>query len=217
MDNNNEELKEEFRRTGIEKVEIERKGLSISIRTLIYATIFGTIGGIISSVVPFDLLIKVWYPIYGGTQLASAHHIIWAAICYGLTRKKYGIVICMFTKGIFEFLITGAYGITIIGINLLEGGSLLVGFFLMEKLNESDTKFGWGISGGIGNITQVPVFWHLSGTLYTLHPSLFIVAMIFAFLSGVFIAGLLGKIIKDYLIKAGVTPTAQAIDFGKNK
>ncbi|MBA7507188.1 hypothetical protein ES706_05904 [subsurface metagenome] len=211
MEKNLEDTKEEFKRTGVENLEIEKSKFGISIRTLIYATIFGTIGGIISSVIPFSLLVKVWYPLTGGTQLTSAHHIIWVAIFYGLTRNKPGILISMLTKGILEFLITGSYGIVIIGINLLEGASLLVGFFIMEHLNEGDSKLGWGIAGGIGNITQVPVFWYISGKLFTLHISLFILAMIFAFLSGVFIAGLLGKVIKDYLIKAGVPISAQAI------
>jgi ABC-type thiamin/hydroxymethylpyrimidine transport system permease subunit len=217
MENEKENFKEKFRRTGDETLHIEGSRFGISIRTLLYATIFGTIGGIISSVIPFDILIKVWYPITGGTQLVSGHHIIWAAIFYGLTRNKSGILISMLTKGIFEFLITGSYGITIIGINLLEGASLLVGFFLIEHLKESDTNLGWGIAGGIGNITQVPIFWHLSGKLYILQTSLFLLAVIFAFLSGVFITGILGKVIKDYLIRAGVPATARALDLVKNK
>jgi hypothetical protein len=217
MENKKENSEEKFRRTGDETLNIEGTSFGISIRTLLYATIFGTIGGIISSVIPFGLLIKVWYPLTGGTQLVSGHHIIWAAIFYGLTRNKPGILISMLTKGILEFLITGSYGITIIGINLLEGASLLVGFFIVEQLKEYDTKLGWGIAGGIGNITQVPVFWHLSGKLYILQTSLFLLAVIFAFLSGVFVTGLLGKVVKDYLIKAGVPTTVRALDLVKNK
>ena len=78
----------EFKRTGIDERTEKKKFFSFSVRTLLYATIFGTIGGIISSVVPFGLLVKVWYPITGGTQLVSGHHLIWAAIFYGLSRNS---------------------------------------------------------------------------------------------------------------------------------
>ena len=206
----------DYKRTGIEDICEKNRGFNVSIRTLLYATIFGTIGGIISSVVPFDILIKVWYPITGGTQLVSGHHLLWATILYGLTKNKTGILICSLNKGILEFLITGSYGITIIAINLLEGGSLLLGFLIMEKIGEGDTKLGWAIAGGIGNITQVPVFWYLSGKIFILHISIFIVAMLFAFISGMSIAGLLGNVIKEYLIKAGVPTTADSIKKLKN-
>ncbi len=206
----------DYKRTGIEDIGEKKRGFNVSIRTLLYATIFGTIGGIISSVVPFDILIKVWYPITGGTQLVSGHHLLWAIILYGLTKNKTGILICSLNKGILEFLITGSYGITIIAINLLEGGSLLLGFLIMEKIGEGDTKLGWAIAGGIGNITQVPVFWYLSGKIFILHISIFIVAMLFAFISGMSIAGLLGNVIKEYLIKAGVPTTADSIKKLKN-
>lgn len=55
---------------------------------LIYSAILGVIGGFISSLIPFSILIKVWYPLTGGSQLVSGHHVIWASIIYGITRKK---------------------------------------------------------------------------------------------------------------------------------
>jgi len=60
----------------------------LTLLDLLYSTIIGVLGGIISSLIPFSLLVKVWYPLTGGTQLVSGHHVIWASIVYGLTRKK---------------------------------------------------------------------------------------------------------------------------------
>lgn len=173
---------------------------------LIYASILGIIGGIISSLIPFGLLIKVWYPLTGGTQLVSGHHVIWASIVYGITKKKRAIFITMLSKGLLEFLLGDAWGLIIIGVNLIEALFLALGFFLMEKIGEGETKLGWGIAGGMGNFFQAPFFWILNQRWF-LHWTLWTLAFIFAFISGVLIVGLLGRTVKNSLIKAGVPTT----------
>ena len=174
----------------------------LTLKDLIIAAILGIMGGFISSLVPFALIMKVIYPFMGGTQLVSGHHVMWMAITYGLTRKKSAPIITAFIKGIFEALLGDAWGAFIIVIDLLEGASLIFGFWLMEKIKEGDTKFGWSIAGGIGNFTQAPVFWALTGKFVTLHYSLAVLAFIFAFLSGVLITGLLGRTIVKLVQKA---------------
>ena len=59
-----------------------------STQELLIASILGIMGGFISSLIPFSLLIKTWYPFVGGTQLVSGHHLLWMVIVYGLTKKK---------------------------------------------------------------------------------------------------------------------------------
>lgn len=173
---------------------------------LIYSSILGILGGIISSLIPFGLLIKVWYPLTGGTQLVSGHHVIWASIIYGITKKKSTIFITMLTKGLIEFLIGDWWGIIIIGVNLMEALFLALGFYLMEKIGEGETKLGWGIAGGMGNFFQAPFFWILNQRWF-LHWTLWVLSFIFAFISGVLIVGLLGRTVKNSLIKAGVPTT----------
>ncbi|MHA1458456.1 MAG: ECF transporter S component [Promethearchaeota archaeon] len=173
---------------------------------LIYASILGILGGIISSLIPFGLLIKVWYPLTGGTQLVSGHHVIWASIVYGITKKKGTIFITMLSKGLLEFLLGDAWGLIIIGVNLIEALFLALGFYLMEKLGEGETKLGWGIAGGMGNFFQAPFFWIINQRFF-LHWTLWVLAFIFAFISGVLIVGLLGRYVKVSLIKAGVPTT----------
>ena len=173
---------------------------------LLYSTIIGVLGGIISTFIPFSLLIKVWYPLTGGTQLISGHHVIWASIIYGLTKKKSNIMITMVSKGLLEFLFGDPWGLLIIFVNLMEGFFLAVGFFLMERIGEGETKLGWGIAGGFGNFFQAPFFWIINQR-WALHWSLWALAFMFAFISGIMIVGLLGRAVKNTLIKAGVPTT----------
>lgn len=208
---------DDYRETGY-RSSYEKKIMNLD---YIYSAIIGVLGGIISSLIPFSLLIKVWYPFTGGTQLVSGHHVIWGVIVYGLTKKKKDIILTMVTKGILEFLLGDPWGLLILFVNFMESILLSAGFYVMEILGEGESKLGWGIAGGIGNFFQAPFFWIMNQRLYLywsmeypyiriysyLHWSLWALAFIFAFISGVLITGLLGKTIKDSLIKVGVPIT----------
>jgi len=194
-------ISEDYRETGF-ILNIKK----ITNLDLLYSTIIGVLGGIISSLIPFSLLIKVWFPLTGGTQLVSGHHVIWASIIYGLTKKKPAIFLTMFSKGLLEFLFGDPWGLLIIFVNLIEALFLSLGFLFMEKIGEGETKLGWAIAGGFGNFFQAPFFWVINQRWY-LHWSLWILAFIFAFVSGMVIVGLLGRTVKNYLIKAGVPTT----------
>jgi hypothetical protein len=199
-DSGSTEDQNSYKETGfIEKKKITNLDLS-------YAFIIGILGGIISSLIPFSLLIKVWYPFTGGTQLVSGHHVIWASIVYGITKKKYNIFLTMLSKGLIEFLLGDPWVLLIIFVNLMEAFFLIIGFIIMEYLGEGETKLGWGLAGGFGNFFQAPFFWIINQRFY-LHWSLWALAFIFAFISGIFITGILGRAIKNYLIKAGVPTT----------
>ena len=152
----------------------------LTLRDLLIAAILGVMGGFISSLIPFSLPIKMFYPFMGGTQLVSGHHTIWMAIAYGLSRKKSAPIVTAFIKGIFEALLGDSWGAFIIVINLLEAAVLVIGFLLIERFNESDTKFGWSIAGGLGNFIQAPIFWIITGRIFVIHYSLAILSFIFA-------------------------------------
>ncbi|HMF29778.1 MAG TPA: hypothetical protein VKK79_00060, partial [Candidatus Lokiarchaeia archaeon] len=66
------------------------------------------------------------------------------------------------------------------------------------------TKLAWALAGGISTFSQAPIFWAITGKLNVLPLALALTAFLFAFISGVFLAGLLGKVIRDSLIRAGV-------------
>ncbi|MFW9938612.1 MAG: ECF transporter S component [Promethearchaeota archaeon] len=197
-----QDAEKDYKATGMGQ---DRK-IKLSLLDLLYSSIIGVLGGFISSLIPFSLLIKVWYPLTGGTQLVSGHHVMWASIVYGLTRKKQNIIFTMISKGLLEFLLGDPWSVIIILVNLIEGFCLAGGFFIMEKIGEGETKLGWGIAGGIGNFFQAPFFWIINMRWY-LHWTLWVLAFAFAFISGIFITGLLGRLVKNYLIKAGVPTT----------
>jgi hypothetical protein len=193
---------DKYKTTGFGQLESKK----LTLLDLLYSTIIGVLGGIISSLIPFSLLIKVWYPLTGGTQLVSGHHVIWASIVYGLTRKKKTILLTMISKGLLEFLLGDPWGLVILFVNFMEAACLISGFFLMEEIGEGETKLGWGIAGGFGNFFQAPFFWILN-MRWHLHWTLWVLAFMFAYISGILIVGLLGRSVKDYLIKAGVPTT----------
>ncbi|MBN2155388.1 MAG: ECF transporter S component [Candidatus Lokiarchaeota archaeon] len=165
----------------------------LTVRDLLYASVLGIMGGFISSLVPFSLIIKAIYPFWGGSQLMSGHHMIWMSIAYGTTKKKSSLLITALLKGVIEFLLGDRLGAFIILMNIFEGLSLMVGFIIIEQLGEYKTNFGWSIAGGIGNVTQAPIFWWIAGRFGILHWSLAAIAFTFAFLSGCFITGFLGR------------------------
>ncbi|WP_371804205.1 ECF transporter S component [Candidatus Lokiarchaeum ossiferum] len=171
---------------------------------LLIASILGIMGGFISGLIPFSLLIKTWYPFVGGTQLVSGHHLLWMVIAYGLTGKKRTIFVTATIQGFMNFLFGSSWGIMEVGITLYEGIFLFIGMYLMQLFGESDTKLGWAIAAGIGNLSQVPLFWIITGKIYILHWSLFVMAMMFGFLSGILIAGVLGYLIVERIKKTGV-------------
>jgi hypothetical protein len=194
-------FKDTYRETGYSSKDSKR----LTTLDLIYSAIIGVLGGIISSLVPFSLLMK-WYPFVGGTQLISGHHVIWGAIVYGLTKNKKNIILTMVSKGILEFLLGDPWGLLILIVNGMEGVLLLLGFYIMEKIGEGESKLGWGIAGALGNFFQAPFFWIISQRWH-LHWSLWALAFIFALISGILITGVLGRTIKNGLIKAGVPIT----------
>ena len=172
---------------------------------LLIISLLGIMGGFISGLVPFRLLIETWYPLVGGTQLISGHHILWSSIAYGVTRKKASMLLTAVVKGFVMFLLGSTWGILEVPLSLLEAASLVAGFAIIEKLGEGNTRLGWGLASGIGNVTQVPLFWALTGKFFVINNTLFIMAVMFGFASGVLITGLLGKEIIERLRKAEIT------------
>ena len=168
----------------------------LTVRDLLYASVLGIMGGFISSLVPFSLIMKTIYPLTGGSQLLSGHHLLWMTIAYGTTQKKSSLIITPLLKGIIEFLLGDNWGALIILINLFEGCCLICAFLFIEKVGEYKTNFGWALAGGLGNLPQAPLFWAMNKRFaLEIHWSLAFVTFIFAFLSGCLISGFLGRVI----------------------
>ncbi|MHA1672513.1 MAG: ECF transporter S component [Promethearchaeota archaeon] len=171
---------------------------------LLLSAIVGVMGGIISSLIPFSVLIKTWYPFVGGTQLVSGYHILSLVLIYGLLKKKRTIFLTAFIQGFVNFLFGASWGISEVFIMLYEGFFFFLGIILIELTPEKDTYLGWGLAAGLGNISQVPLFWLLTGKIYLIHWTLFVMACLFSFISGMLMAGVLGKTVVDQIKKTGI-------------
>ncbi|MBD3351241.1 MAG: ATP-binding cassette domain-containing protein, partial [Candidatus Lokiarchaeota archaeon] len=122
----------------------------------------------------------------------------------------------MGSKGLIEFIFGDPWGLLILFVNLMEATALVGGFFAIEKIGEGETKLGWAIAGGFGNFFQAPFFWVINQRWY-LHWTLWVLAFIFAFISGILIVGILGRSVKNYLIKACVPTTFYLIKIKYNQ
>ncbi|MHA1647362.1 MAG: ECF transporter S component [Promethearchaeota archaeon] len=171
---------------------------------LLIGSILGIMGGFISGLIPFSLLVKTWFPFVGGTQLVSGHHLLWMIIAYGLTKKKPVIFFTAIIQGFLNYLFGSQWSILEIGFTLYEGLFLYLGLLIMQALGEGNTKLGWGVAAGLGNLSQVPLFWIITGKIFILHWSLFVMSCMLGFISGLIIAGLLGKLIVNRILKTGV-------------
>lgn len=176
----------------------------IQTQYLLIISILGIMGGFISGLVPFRLLIETWYPFVGGTQLISGHYILWSSVAYGVTKRKDSMLLTAIIEGFIQFLLGSTWGILDVVLTLFEAALLVAGFAIIEKFGERNTNLGWGIASGLGNVTQVPLFWWLTGKFFVISNVLFIMAVMFGFASGVLITGLLGKAIVDRLRKAEI-------------
>ena len=108
-------------------------------------------------------------------------------------------------KGLIEFLLGSQWGAMEIFISLYEGFFLFLGIILIQLIREEKTFVGWGLAGGIGNAAQVPLFWIvMTGKYYIIDHTLFWMALMFGFLSGVVITGLLGKLITNKIEKSEI-------------
>ena len=76
---------------------------------------------------------------------------------------------------------------------------------LKNKQNKTELHVVLGVSGGIGNAAQVPLFWIvMTGKYYIIDHTLFWMALMFGFISGVVITGLLGKLITNKIEKSEI-------------
>ena len=185
-------------------VKDNNKNYYFSTKDILTIAVLGVMGGIISGLIPFSLLVKTWYPLMGGSQLTSGHHYIWLVLAYGITKNKLSPIITGSIKGFVMFMVGANWGILEIAFSAYEGALVSIFFWLVEKLGEGDTMLGWCVASGLANVGEVPLFWIISGKIKIYHPSLFILAMMFAFISGVFIAGMLSKLIVKKLKDTGV-------------
>ncbi|MHA1791149.1 MAG: ECF transporter S component [Promethearchaeota archaeon] len=174
---------------------------------LLYIAICGVMGGFVSSYIPFNAILKNAFPPPNPyTWLLSAHHMLWMVLAHGLTGKRFSAFSTSGVKGVLEFMLGDAYfSFWIIPLNLFEGIMVEVGLLLLNKAKTSRMLL-WVFAGagGIGNVFTPLYVWTYSSKIF-IYPWYFtLMACTFAFVSGIFMAGMLGFGILKSLEKSGV-------------
>ncbi|MHA1371981.1 MAG: ECF transporter S component [Promethearchaeota archaeon] len=174
---------------------------------LLYLVILGVLGGVVSTIIidPVVNLIKAVVPRGSPVpQLFGGHHVLWMVLAYGMVRKHGSPTIAAGIKGLLEFILGDPIGPWIIILNLVEGLSVEFGFLIAKAIKRNGVStIWWLIAGGLGNAFQPPLFWLIRQKLFIFPWYFVVIASIFAFISGVFLAGLLGKLIIKMLNRAG--------------
>src|SRR5271157_4268585 len=194
---------ESVEETKFQQTGVTNRTRGFSTRDLLYISILGVVGGIVVSVLPLDALIKIWYPFEGGIALVSGQQVIWFALVFGFSKKFGAATASSFIKGVVEFIFANNLGAFVIAIDLLEGFIVDLILTIAMKYHQEDTKLAWALACGLSCLLQMPVVWLLNGKLLILPLLISLTAFDFAFISGI-LFGLLGKLVRDNVIRAGV-------------
>jgi ABC-type thiamin/hydroxymethylpyrimidine transport system permease subunit len=138
----------------------------------------------------------------GATQVLAGLHVVWLVLAVGLTGKRGAGTATGIVKGGVEFLSGNTHGVLVILIDVVAG--LLVDLGLLPFRNKNG-YLAYAVAGGIATASNVFVF-----QLFASVPSdilamgaLLLVGVV-SFVSGVLLAGVLGKVLLDALRRAGV-------------
>nr|MDO8113930.1 ECF transporter S component [Candidatus Sigynarchaeota archaeon] len=176
-----------------------------STRDLVVIAILAALGNVISSML--DLLKPLFkaspVPFF---QLFGGYHLIWMALAFGITKKYGAPTFTAAIKGILEFFFWDPFfGVWVILLNLLEGAMIDVGFYIGQYIKSERRR--WILAGLTGNtfqpiVSYSIVFYYLGKPFPD--PTILLIAMGFAVVSGALIAGLLGYQLDKVLHRSDV-------------
>ena len=131
-------------------------------------------------------------------QIFSGLHVLWIVLILAIVDKKGSGALAGALKGVIEFLLGGHLGILAIPASFLEGVFAEIGFWPFKKYR----TLSYLLAGGLGSWANVLI----TQTIFNSFPGIYLFGTIsvFAFLSGVVFAGLLGLGIVRILADAGV-------------
>ncbi|PWI48256.1 hypothetical protein CEE45_07320 [Candidatus Heimdallarchaeota archaeon B3_Heim] len=165
---------------------------------LVIIALFAALGGISSTVIA-EIARVVFIPlgIPGSGQIASGLHIVWFVLIYFLVNKKIGAVfLAGVIKGMVELFSGNTLGI--FAIVLATGAAivfemsvyLLKQVFRGKRVHNATLAFSAGLASVSNIIIQIQTFIGRD-----LPPEVFLLILIFSFLSGIFLGGYLGILI----------------------
>jgi energy-coupling factor transport system substrate-specific component len=170
-----------------------------STRDLLLIAILSALGGVSSTYVAYiatTLGHVTGIPFSG--QLLSGIHVMWLVLIMALVDKKGSGAVAGVTKGFIEFITGSWHGISVIVLSAAEGVFAELGFWPFKKYR----TVSYLLAGGLGawaNLLVQQALWNQFGT-----PDFFALVSVFAFFSGVILAGCLGLGIMNTLYVSSV-------------
>ena len=184
--------------------EVQRRsGYYFSTRDLLMMAVLAALGGITSTYIQTlanAVHAALGFP--GATQVLAGLHVIWLILAVGLTGKQGAGTVTGLAKGAVEFLSGNTHGILVVLIDVVAG--ILVDAGMLPFRNKNST-LAYAVAGGLATVSNVFVF-QLFASVPTdvLAMGAILLVGLVSFVSGVLLAGILGKVLLDSLRRAGV-------------
>jgi ABC-type thiamin/hydroxymethylpyrimidine transport system permease subunit len=191
-----------------------RRHYYFSTRDLLMMAVLAALGGIASTYIQAlanAVHAALGFP--GATQVLAGLHVIWIVLAVGLTGKEGAGTVTGIVKGAVEFLSGNTHGILIILIDVVAG--ILVDAGMLPFRNKN-SYLAYSIAGGMATASNVFVFQLFASVPSdVLAMSAILVVGVASFISGVLLAGVLGRVLLDSLRRAGVVKDQPASETGR--
>jgi ABC-type thiamin/hydroxymethylpyrimidine transport system permease subunit len=191
-----------------------RRGYYFSTRDLLMMAVLAALGGVASTYIQTlanAVHAALGFP--GATQTLAGLHVVWIVLAAGLTGKRGAGTITGIAKGAVEFLSGNTHGILIVLIDVVAG--ILVDLGLLPFRNKNSYP-AYALAGGLATASNVWVFQAFASIpTDVLTASAILVVSVVSFVSGVLLAGVLGKVLLDSLRRAGVVRDQPAQSGGR--
>jgi ABC-type thiamin/hydroxymethylpyrimidine transport system permease subunit len=174
-----------------------------STRDLLMMAVLAALGGVASTYIQTlanALHAALGFP--GATQVLAGLHVLWIVLAVGLTGKQGSGTVTGIAKGAVEFLSGNTHGILILLIDVVAG--ILVDLGMLPFRNKNSYA-AYAVAGGIAAASNVWVFQafaSIPSDILTIG-AILLVSLV-SFVSGVLLAGVLGKTLLESLRRAGV-------------
>ncbi len=184
-------------------LSMKMKNYYFSTRDLLMMAVLAALGGVGSTYIQTlanAIHAALGFP--GATQVLAGLHVIWIVLAVGLTGKQGSGTVTGIVKGAVEFLSGNTHGILVIVIDVVAG--ILVDLGMLPFRNKNN-YLAYSVAGGIAAASNVFVFQIFASvpTDMLAMGAVLIVALV-AFISGILLAGVLGRVLLDSLRRAGV-------------
>jgi energy-coupling factor transport system substrate-specific component len=174
-----------------------------SLHDLLVMAALAALGGVSSAMISVVRAAAQAIIVVPGTmQFMAGIHVLWLVLAIGLVRKPGAATLTALLKGSVELLSGNPHGLLVLMYSVAAGIAVDIVWLLLGR---SDRRMTYMLAGGFGSMSNVFAFMFVasipaSGGVLT---GIAVFAGI-AFVSGVFLAGLLGWWLLRALRRAGV-------------